>query len=82
MFELNFKNSNIKQNHSKNKNKHDEGFILAFKFPVVTQFADILTGQRRRIFNWQRTKIFMQFLTAIKYFEINIRATVKRGYTL
>ena len=36
------------------------------------QFADILTGQQRRIFSKQRMKIFMQFLTAIKYFEIYI----------
>ena len=45
-------NSNLKQKSpSKNQNKYDEGFILAFKFPAVTQFADILTGQQRRIFN-------------------------------
>ena len=40
--------------------------MLALNFPAVTQFADILTGHQRRIFNWQRTKIFMEFLTAIK----------------
>ena len=52
MFELNFfKNSNLKQNSSKNKNKYDEGFILAFKFPAVKQFADIIIGQQRRICN-------------------------------
>ena len=51
MFELILKNSNLKQKSSKNKNKYDERFILAFKFPAATQFADILTDQQRRIFN-------------------------------
>ena len=51
MFELNFKNSNLEQNPFKNLNKYDEGSILAFKFPAVTQFADMLTGLQRRIFN-------------------------------
>ena len=35
----------------KKNNKYDQGFILAFKFPAVTQFADVLTGQQRHIFN-------------------------------
>ena len=49
MFELNFLNSNLKQNPSRNENKYDEAFILALKFPVVTQFVDILTGQDREV---------------------------------
>ena len=36
------------------------------------QFTDTLAGQQGRIFNKQRTKIFMQILTAIKHFEIYI----------
>ena len=31
--------------------KERRAIILAFEFPAVTQFADILTGQQRRIFN-------------------------------